>query len=321
MRKLIAVLALPVLAGTALSGCSAGSKSPDAYPSRPISVIVPVPAGSGTDISTRFVTSCVERELGGTIVVENREGGGGAVGIGEYAGADADGYTLISTTVGNALVPPLTEGNVGYDVDTFEPVGLIGQAPVVLVTGADSPYRTADAFFEAAKRERLVVGIPGPLSVPGISVRALIEKYGLKVEAVPFEGNANVVQAIASGEADAGYLSADGGVTLPRIKSGELTALATAVDEETGSLPGVPTLDSLGYPDLPNGDSFWFLGALAGTPQPIVDKLAAATKTCMSDPEVQSKIGEGVAPPEFVDGAAVKELLRKANTGYVEFLK
>ncbi|GAA2170334.1 tripartite tricarboxylate transporter substrate binding protein [Agrococcus versicolor] len=321
MRKTFALPALSLVAAAALAGCSTGAEDGSDYPSQTINIIVPVPAGSGTDVSTRFVTACLEQELGATIVVENREGGGGAVGIGQYARAAADGYTLISTTVGNALVPPLTEGDVGYDVDTFEPVGLIGQAPVVLVVPADSPFQTAEELFAAAEDERIVVGIPGPLSVPGISMQGLVEESGLQLEAVPFEGNAAVVQALAGGEADAGYLSADGGVTLPRIQSGELRALASAVDEEVESLPDVPTLDSLGYTDLPNGDSFWFLGALDGTPEPVLDRLGEAMETCMTDPEVQSQIGEGVAPPEFVDGTRVDELLHEANDGYVDFLQ
>jgi tripartite-type tricarboxylate transporter receptor subunit TctC len=197
---------------------------------------------------------------------------------------------------------------------------MIGTAPVVLVVAADSPFKTAAAFLDAAKTDRVTVGIPGPLSVPGISLSALKEMHSLKLEGIPFTGNSNTIQALVAGEVQAAYLSADGGVTLPRIASGELIALATAVAAPTESLPDVPTLNSLGYSGLPNGDSFWFLAAPTGTAEPIMEKLETSMKTCMSDPAIQKQIGEGVAPTQFIGREAVTQMLREADEGYKDFL-
>ena len=322
MRTLITATGVIATLVTLTScGQTQNSASADDYPDRTIDLIVPVPAGSSTDVSTRFVVPCLEEELDATIVVENRDGGGGAVGNGLFAQAEADGYTLVSTSVGNAVVPPIAEGGVGYEPDSFLPLGMIGQAPVVLVVAADSPYTTAEDFFDAATSERLVVGIPGPTSVPGISLKALTTTQDLQLEAVPFTGNGNTIQALLGGEVDAAYLSADGGVTLPRIQSGEVLALATAVEEPAASLPDVPTLVSLGYDGLPLGDSFWFLATQVDTPEPIVAALEAAMETCMSNGDVQAQIGEGVAPPEFIPGSDVQEMLETAATGYEEFLQ
>lgn len=302
-------------------GGSAGGGEGSSYPERPISVIVPVPAGSSTDLSTRVVASCLEEELGQTIVVENREGGSGAVGNSTFARAEADGYTLVSTTAANAVLPPILEGDVGYDVDSFKPVGMIGQAPVVLVVGPDSEYQNAEDFFAAAASERLLVGIPGATSVPAISLNALVEQEGLSVEPVAFDGNQGTVQALLSGEVDAAYVSADGGVTLPRIESGEITAIATAVTEEVAHLPEVPTLESLGYSDLPYADSFWFLAVQADAPEEVTGVLEGAMETCMTTPEIQEQVGEGVAPAEFVDGTATMQALRTANDDYAAVLE
>lgn len=326
-RSLVAVAAATVVLLGACSspapsgGDTDGENEATNYPERPISLIVPVPAGSSTDISTRFVVPCLEQELGGTIVVENREGGGGAVGNGLFVRADADGYTLVSTAIGNAAVTPLKEDNVGYDASSFEPIGMVGSSPVTLVVRADSPYETAEQLLEKSESERIVVGIPGPTSVPGISLSALTDLFDLQLEGVPFTGNGNTIAALINGEAEAAYLSADGGVVLPRIQSGEIRALAVAIPEERDSLPGVPTLESLGYEGLPNGDSFWFMATQVGTPEPIVEKLEGAMEVCMSDPEIQSQIGEGVAPATFVDGATTRDMLLATAESYAEFLK
>lgn len=301
-----------------LAGCSADSSEGERedYPNRAISLVVPVPAGSSTDLSTRVVAQCLEEDLGQTVVVENREGGSGAVGNGFFARADADGYTLVSTTAANAVLPPILEGDVGYDAKSFQPIGMIGQAPIVLVVPADSPYATAEDMFAEAESGRVLVGIPGATSVPAISINALIEQSGLNIEPVTFDGNGGTMQALLSGEVQAAYVSADGGVTLPRIESGEVVALATAVTEPVAHLPEVPTLDSLGYSDLPYADSFWYLATQVDTPEPVFSRLEQAMESCMSSDDVKEQLGEGVAPAEFIDGETTGELLRTVAEDY-----
>jgi putative tricarboxylic transport membrane protein len=315
----------PKLAATAsaalvlASGCSLTEAPASAeYPSRPVSVIVPVPAGSSTDLSTRVLTPCLEKQLGTTVVVENREGGSGAVGNAAFARAEADGYTLVSTTAANAVLPPLLEGDVGYDVDRFRPLGMIGTAPIVLVVPASSPFRTAADFFAAAGREEVELGVPGATSVPGISANALVTSTGLRVTPVPFDGNGGTMAAVLSGEVQAGYLSADSGVVLPRVDSGEVRALATAVTEPIETMPDVPTLESLGYTGLPYADSFWFLATQQGTPDAVTATLENAMRTCMTSPDVVTALGEGVAPTSFIDGAEVGRRLQQAATDYAK---
>jgi tripartite-type tricarboxylate transporter receptor subunit TctC len=310
----LASAALVLAAACSLTEAPASSD----YPSRPISVIVPVPAGSSTDISTRVLTPCLEKELGTTVVVENREGGSGAVGNAAFARADADGYTLVSTTAANAVLPPILEGDVGYDVDRFRPVGMIGTAPIVLVVRADSPFRTAQDLFGTAGREDVKLGVPGVTSVPGISANALVASTGLRIAPVPFDGNGGTIAAVLSGEVQAGYMSADSGVVLPRLASGAIRALATAVTEPIATMPDVPTLESLGYTGLPHGDSFWFMATQRGTPDPVVTVLENAMKTCMTSDEVVSALGEGVAPASFIDGTEVTRRLQQAAADYAK---
>lgn len=315
-------LSIPAAAAAGMllvTGCSLTEEAAsDSYPSRSISVIVPVPAGSSTDLSTRILTPCLEKELDTTVVVENREGGSGAVGNGAFANAEPDGYTLVSTTAANAVLPPILEGDVGFDADSFRPLGMIGTAPIVLVVPAESPFQTAEDFFAAAESGTVMLGVPGTTSVPGISANALIASTQLGIEPVPFDGNGGTMNAVLSGEVQAGYMSADSGVVLPRVESGEVRVLATAITEPIETMPDVPTLESLGYSDLPYADSFWFLATQSDTPDEVVEVLEEAMETCMTSEEVVDGLGESVAPSSFIDGDEVADLLQQAAADYAE---
>ncbi|MCG5219275.1 tripartite tricarboxylate transporter substrate binding protein [Streptosporangium sp. KLBMP 9127] len=310
----VASAGLLLVTGCSLTEAPASSE----YPSQSISIIVPVPAGSSTDLSTRVLAPCLEQELDATIVVENREGGSGAVGNGVFARAKADGYTLVSTTAANAVLPPILEGDVGYDVDSFRPVGMIGTAPIVLVVPAASPFKTAKDFFAAAKAGTVKLGIPGATSVPGISVDTLIDSTGLGITPVPFDGNGGTMTAVLSGEVQAGYVSGDAAVVLPRVESGDVRVLATAVTEPIETMPDVPTLKSLGYTDLPYADSFWFLATQPKTPDDVVGRLENAMKNCMTSDKVVTGLGKGVAPSSFIGGDQVATLLRQAASDYAK---
>jgi tripartite-type tricarboxylate transporter receptor subunit TctC len=301
-----------------LAACSNGQEDPEEYPGGAVTIVVPVPAGSSTDLSTRILAPCLEDELGETVLVENHEGGSGAVGNTYFTQADPDGYTLVSTTAANAVLPPLLEDGVQFDADSFLPLGTIGQAPIVMVVPDDSAYETAEELLAAAESERLLVGVPGATSVPAIVAGALIEDHGLAMETVPFDGNGNTIQALRSGDVDVAYVSADSGVTVPRLQDNEIRALATAVTEPASHLPDVPPLESLGYTDLPYGDSFWFLAAQPDTPEPVVDVLEAAMETGKYAADVKEQLGDGVAPEHFVDGTATREHLQLAQESYAE---
>lgn len=299
-----------------VTACS-GSGDPAEYPQENITVVVPVPAGSSTDLSTRIVTPCLEEELDTSIQVENREGGSGAVGNTYFSQSEPDGYTLVSTTAANAVLPPLLEDSVEFDADSFRPVGTIGQAPIVMVT-REGEYDSAEELLTSAEGSRTVVGVPGATSVPAIVVDGLIATHDVGVETVPFDGNGNTLQALRAGDVDAIFVSADSGVTLPALEEGGVEALATAVTEPAPHLPDVPTLDSLGYSDLPYADSFWFLATQPDTPDEIANTLESAMQTCMSDSDVQDQLGEGVAPPEFVGAEETNERLHEAAASYAE---
>ena len=304
------------LSALALAGCASGSGGGAAYPDKSISVIVPVPAGSSTDLATRLVVPCLEEELGQTIVVENREGGSGAVGNGEFVRARPDGYTLVSTTAANALLPELLQGGVGFSAESFQPVGMLGEAPLVLVTRADDDTSAEDLLSGS---EGALIGIPGATSVPGIVMQSLVDDHDATATVVPFDGNSETVAAVLSGEVAAAMVSAYSGVVLPRISDGELTAVATAIEEPMASMPEVPTLASQGYEDLPYANSFWFLATQVDTPADVVTTLQEATETCMTSDEVREQLGQA-APEEFVAGDEVADLLTEAETGYADTL-
>lgn len=301
-----------------LAACASDTEvAIEGYPTDRITLVVPVPAGSSTDLSARVLAPCLEEELDTNIVVENRDGGSGAVGNTFFTQSAPDGYTLVMSTAANVVLPPLLEDSVTFTPDDFRPVGTVGQAPILMI--AADGERSAEDVLETAESERLLVGVPGATSVPAIVTQGLIEEHGLNIEIVPFDGNGNTLQALRAGDVDVILVSADSGATLPALDDGDVEALATAVTENIPHLPEVPTLDSLGYGDLPYADSFWFVAAQAETPDEIVGVLETAMEACMTDSHMQEQLGEGVAPPEFLDAARTEAMLREAAETYADY--
>lgn len=320
-RSRLSVVGVAVATSALLAACDGGTSGAESYPDKNITVIVPVPAGSSTDLSTRIITPCLSEELDKKILVENRDGGSGAVGNAYFSQAAPDGYTLVSTTAANAVLPGILEDSVPFSAEDFTPLGTIGEAPIVMLVAPDSPAEKAADLLSPDRDATLLIGVPGATSVPGVVVSGLIGNNDLNAETVPFDGNGNTVQALRSGEVDAIFVSADTGVTLPAIDGGEVKALAVAVDEEVSYLPEVPTLASQGFTEVPYAMSFWFLAAQPDVDQEIVEKVSAAVETCMDDENVQERLGETAVPETFIDGPSTKSNLQDAEEEYTSVLK
>lgn len=304
------------------TACSSDSEADtDTYPENNIDVVVPVPAGSSADLTTRIVADCLESELDTTVLVENRDGGSGSVGNTHFTQADPDGYTLVATTIPQAVIPSQIEDGIEYEAESFLPVGTIGHAPIALIVGADSPYETAEEFMEAAENERLLVGAPGATSVPALVGSALTAEYDQDLEVVPFDGNANTLQGVRSGDVDGIYVAADAGVILPAVENEEVRVLAVTAENELAHLPNVPTMESLGYSGPLFTDAAWslFLATQPETSEVIVETLEGATRNCMESDAVRGEIGEEILPEQFIDGGETLERLLRAQDIYGEY--
>lgn len=277
-----------ILAAAVLLLASANARA-DNWPTKPIHVIIPFGAGSATDVIPRIVLDKLSAQLGQPIVVENRGGAGGTLGAAMVAKAEADGYTLLTTssahTIGPALYP-----NLSYDVGRdFTAVGVMGSVPNVLIVAPSMGVKTVQDFVALAKKK------PGSVSFASLGVGSAVhmsaERFrisaGYEAVHVPFKGGADALTEVMAGRVD--YYFCPIATALPFIQDGKLLALAVSSPTRAAALPNVPTTLEAGFP---NSDYTFWIGmfAPAKTPKDIVAKLNAEIAKVVATPEVKDKL-------------------------------
>ena len=308
---------------TAAPGATGAGESPDAsdrYPTDSIRWIVPYGAGGSTDLSTRTYATCMEDELGVSIVVENLAGGSGAVGTQELVTAPADGSVLGTVTTGTLVLTPIAN-DLDYSTDDFTSVAVLNDIPALLFVSKDSPYEDAEAFFAAAKKDpgKLTVGVSGATAPQGIEVRRLKDEYDVNITAVPFEATAETTTALLGNNIDA-VLTVTSADVLTQIDSGNFRPIVASPEERLDRFPEVPTFAELGYEELTLSGSYLGLAGPAGLPESVVSTLEDAVKACYEDPAVTEAIGEINMPTEFGGAEGLTEILDRARTVYEPIL-
>lgn len=287
MKRLLLILAL----GFAHSVAHA-----QAWPAKPIRAIIPVGAGSSTDIVHRLVLEQLSISLGQPIVVENRVGAGGTIGSAAAAKAEPDGYTLLANGSAHTIVPALYK-SLPYDpARDFIPVVPIGISPSVLVVSPAKGMGTSQALVAAAKAR------PGELNFSSVgigtathlSAERFVSSAGIDAVHVPFKGGAEAMLEVVAGRVD--FFFGPVALVLPYIRDGRLRALAVNGTKRSSTLPDVPTLQEAGYPDAEY--PIWFgLFAPARTPAAIIEKLNHETLKVLQSPALRTKLsGLGVDP-------------------------
>ncbi len=260
----------------------------DAYPSRPIHMIVGFTPGAAADITARVLGEGLGPILGQHVVVENRPGAGSSIAA-AYVGHEAkDGYTLFLATL-SIIVNQIINPNASLDLARdLAPVALVASVPVVLVVNPDSAVHSVGDLIALAKSnpgEVLHATVMG--SLPHLASELFAQRAGIKLTQIPYQGSPQTVIDVIAGRALATFSPAS--TVVGQIAAGKLRALATATHKRSGALPDVPTLEELGMPDFDT--SLWFgLLAPAGTPRPIMDKLARAVPKAMQTPTVQEAL-------------------------------
>jgi tripartite-type tricarboxylate transporter receptor subunit TctC len=281
MRKWLFAVVFGAMAGAVLQGAAAQ----DAYPSRPITVIVPFAAGGPTDVVTRLVGEHMSRTLGQQLVVENVGGAGGTTGMTRAAEATPDGYTIAVGNMGTQSAAPALYPNLKYDpAKSFQQVGIVNFTPQAIVSKKDVPASDLKAFLEylKANSEKLSYGHAGVGSISHVSGTLFNAKFGLKPGLVAYRGTGPALNDLVGGQID--YMVDQSLNVIPQIKAGTIKAYAIAAQERLESLPDVPTTKEAGV-------DFFFsawnaMVAPKGTPQPVVDKLVAALNKALDDPAV-----------------------------------
>ncbi len=268
----------------------------DNYPDRPIRLVVGYAAGGATDVIARLVSDKMGRELGQTMVVENRTGANSNVGAQTVAKAAPDGYTLYMYTIANTINNTLYN-EMGYDAGKdFAPVGLIAKIPNILVVNPKVPVNSVAEYVEFTRNSK--DGITFASSGSGSSIHMSGEMFkmttGLNMLHVPYRGSAPAVTDLIGGQVQSMFDNAPS--AMPHIQSGSLRPLAVTSPKRFEQLPDVPTMIEAGYPDFVV-QSWFGIAAPAGTPEPAISKLNAALNKALADSEVQQRLSDMMATP------------------------
>ncbi len=264
-----------------------------AFPDHPIQVINPYGAGSTTDLLTRALASAMQPRLGQPVVVVNRDGVAGGLGTGLAARAPADGYTLLFAPAVVFSVLPSVRQDLGYRPESFTPVCQAFENTMVLAVRQDSPLRTLADLVTAAKARpgALTYGHQGVASVPHLAAVVFLQAAGVEAQDVPYRSEPNVVVELQAGRVDFGALVAGS------INNQPLRALAVFAPRRHHLLPEAPTAREQGYDLSPA--SFGGLFAPAGTPAPVVARLAAACAAAATEPSYAEAARRGFQPQAY----------------------
>ncbi|HEX5390627.1 MAG TPA: tripartite tricarboxylate transporter substrate binding protein [Burkholderiaceae bacterium] len=291
-RALVALAAFAACATVTVTAAHA-----QAFPNRPIRVVVPFPAGGGTDIIAREVTQKVTQSTGWVFVVENKPGAGGNLGVEAVAKSPADGYTLVLGQTSNMAINPTLYAKMPYDsVKDLAPILLVANAPLVMVTGANSVHKTLADVVKAAKDKpgALNFASPGNGTVAHLTSELFQAAASVKMQHVPYKGAAQALTDVVSGNVEL-YMSSVP-TLIGQIKQGKLRALAVTSAQRVDDLPQVPTINESGYKGFDAVTWFGFL-APAGTPKDVLAKLNAEFNAALKQPDLQKKLGDQGADP------------------------
>ena len=278
------------LAALALCALAPFTAHADTWPAKPIKVFVPFPAGGGTDIVARDVTNKITNSLKWTFVIDNKPGSGGNLGIDAAAKSPADGYNLVIGQTSNLAINPTLYPKLPYDpVSDLTPIGLIGNSPLVLVVGTNSPYRTlADVVAAAkAKPEAINYATSGNGTVAHLATELFQREAGVKLTHVPYKGAAQGLTDVMSGQVQL-YMSSVP-TLIGHIKSGKLRAIAITSAKRTDDLPQVPTVAESGYKGFEAVTWFGLLGP-AKLPAPVLATLNTELNKALASPDLRKKL-------------------------------
>ena len=285
-----------------LLACGAHAHAQEAYPSKPITMIVPFPPGGVADITGRPLAAMMERTLKQPVVVVNRTGAGGALGMSQAAKSAPDGYTILMGLSSISIFPVsdrINDKQPSYEMKDFAPIALISSDPTVLVVRADSPYKTLKDFVDAAKANpgKINYSSSGVYGTLHVSMEIFANAAGIKLFHVPYGGGGPAVTALLGGQVEA--LASGPAAAIGQIKGGKMRALAAWSDKRLPLMPDLPTFKELGY----DAEFYIWAGvfAPAATPQPIITRLREAVRAAVNDPDFRAAMDKVATPISYLD--------------------
>jgi tripartite-type tricarboxylate transporter receptor subunit TctC len=292
-RSIVIVVALLVAPAAFAQG---------AFPTKPITMIVPFPPGGVADIVGRPLAVAMEKSLKQPVVVVNRTGAGGAVGMGAVAKSSPDGYTILMG-LSSISVFPVSDRINGktptYEMREFAPIALVTADPTVLVVRADGPYKTLKDFIDAAKKNpgKINYSSAGVYSTLHVAMEIFANAADIKLFHVPYQGGGPAVTALLGGQVEA--LASGPSAAIGQIKAGKMRALAAWSEQRIPMMPDVPTFKELGL------DAVFYIWsgvfAPAATPAPVQTRLRDAVRQAAHDPDFTAAMQKVATPVSYLD--------------------
>jgi tripartite-type tricarboxylate transporter receptor subunit TctC len=317
-----------VLAGAALAllACTSFAQTP--WPAKPIKLVVPFPPGGGTDFVARLVAEKLGTQAGWVVVIDNKPGAGGNIGLDAVAKAAPDGYTIGLGQTANLAINPALYAKMPFDpLKDFAPIASVASQPVVLLVNASSPYKTLADVVAASKArpESLRIGLAGNGTVGHLAGEMLERRAGIQVMNVPYKGAGPAMTDLLGNQVELNFANTP--VAIPQLVGGKVRALAISSPQRLKNVPqlaAVPTVAELGYPGF---DAITWTGlvAPAGTPPAVVERINGEVQKILQRPDVIEKLAlEGSTaaaqgtPKQFADYIRSEHqkwgaLIREAN--------
>lgn len=293
-----------------------GSAAAQDYPQKPVRLIVPFGPGSGADTIGRIVAERLGEELKGAVVVDNREGAGGAIGAASAAKAAPDGYTLL-LGVTTTVVSPHLQASAPYDpVRDFAPVAKVAELPLLMITSADAPYKSLKELIAYARKNpgKLTYATSGKGSPSHLSVELIRRATGIEVVDVPYKSVGQATTDLLSGQVSFYFPAVTGATQF--VQSGKARGLALGATKRSAALPDVPTVEEeTGVKGL-EVLTWYGIVAPSGTPRPIIDRLSAATLKVMAAADVQEQIRKTGADVSIAGADEFGALIRADSAKY-----
>ena len=283
--KMKAITFLAALSASLLAGLPAWSQ---AYPAKPVRIVVPYQAGQGTDVAARLFAEQLTKAMGQQFIVDNKPGAGGNIGTADAARSAPDGYTLLMGTVATQTMNEFLYPSVGYDSDKdFAPIILVGMLPMVISANPSLPASTIPELVAAAKAQPDKLNIALPSTTARIVFELLKERTGAPLFGVPYKGSATAMTEVMGGQVQLTIDTAT--ASRGHVASGKLKALAITTLKSSELLPGVKSVAEQGYPGF-EVTAWNAIYAPRGTPKAIVDQLNAELAKILAQPETRQRL-------------------------------
>ncbi|WP_458216061.1 Bug family tripartite tricarboxylate transporter substrate binding protein [Paracidovorax citrulli] len=305
------------VATAAMGGAAAYAA--DAYPSRAIRLVVPFPPAGGTDVLSRLVFNSIGMSTKWSVVVENRAGAGGNIGLDLVSKAKPDGYAIGMGQTANLAINPTLYPRMPYDaVKDFTPIALVAAQPVVLIVRADAPYKNLAELVTAAKGKQMSMASAGTGTVGHLTGEMFQRRAGIKSLHVPYKGASPALNDLMGGQTD--FYFATPPIAMPMIRAGKVRAIAVTSAKRLPLLQSVPTVAESGYAGF-QAEDWKALVAPANTPPEVVSRLNAEVNKALSQPDMIAKLKEEGSEPRGGSAKELEAFLKTENVRWGEIVR